>query len=156
MSAFARLEGRERLLVVGVLPLALLAALWTLAYRPLDERREETRRRIADYRAITIAATRLAPVDGTAPVPSAPDTAAPERSIAARVTLAAEGAGLPLSRLEPDGEQLRLVLQDVAFPILIEWLHDLEATHSVRLVAIEADRRVAPGTVSVSMTLEDA
>ena len=152
---FGRLEPRERLLLGAVMPLAIVAASWTLAYVPLQERRDETRRKIADYRAIAISATGVAARAEATPTTLAPPPA-PTRSIAARVTLAAEGAGLPLSRLEPSGTELRVVMQDVAFPALIELLAELETSHGVRLVSIEADRRVEPGVVSVTMTLEDA
>ncbi|UWQ23149.1 type II secretion system protein M [Jannaschia sp. W003] len=149
MSALARLNPRERVLVLGVLPAAALLAGWWLAWVPLAEARADALRQIAGYRAVALAAS------GTDALP-VPTAAADPRPLPVRVTASAEGFALPLRRIEPEGERLRLTVDAVPFEALLEWLAALEGEAGARLAAVEIDRRIEPGTVSARILLEDA
>lgn len=146
---FARLTLRERVMIVAVVPLAALLALFQFAWVPLQDARAARLAEISAYRLVTAAAVRRA----TNPEPeAAPALVDP---IAARVTQAADSAGLQLRRLEPEGTGLRVTLDDVQFSDLMLWLADMETTFAVRVAALEVDRRTAPGVVSARLLLED-
>jgi general secretion pathway protein M len=149
MNALANLSPRERALVLVVLPLALLFAAYQFAWLPLNDLRGAREAEIAGYRLVVQTASEA----GTAPAaPESPDAA----PLAARVTQSAEAAGLSLSRLEPEGDRLRVLVAEATFAQVVLWISDLEAEEDVTLAAIELDRRTAPGAVSARLLLEPA
>ena len=147
MSALASLSARERMLLLLVLPLVLLVAGWRLAWVPISDARAAREAEIAGYRMVAEAVSRA----GATPLAAPPDAA----PLATRVTTSAEAAGLPLSRLEPEGESLRVTVAEAGFAQLVRWLADLEG-EGVLVSAVEMDRRTAPGVVSARVLLEGA
>lgn len=150
MSALSNLSARERALLLLVLPLVLLLAGWRFGWVPLEALRESREAEIATWRLVAEAASAAS----TGPGPeAAPVDAAP---FAARVTSSAEAAGLSLSRLEPEGDRLRVTVEEAPFAQVVLWISDLEAEQGVLLAAIEMDRRTAPAAVSARLLLEPA
>lgn len=150
MSALSRLNARERLLVLGALPVMLILVLVWYVWLPLTEQRRTLTDEIAAYRLVAASAAAAAR-PGAAP--AMPETA--RAPLAARVTTSAEAAALPLRRLEPDGALLRVTIDDADFDAVLSWISALETEAGVGVAAIEAERRLAPGTVSLRLTLED-
>lgn len=146
---FNSLTMRERVLLVGLVPLAVMFGLFQFAWVPLQQTRAAHLTDIAAYRLVSSAAARLQadPAPITVPAPTDP--------IATRVTQSAESAGLQLRRLEPDGTGLRVTLDEVPFQSIMLWMLDMEANFAVRVAAIELDRRPAPGAISARLLLED-
>lgn len=149
MSTLAGLSPRERMLVLLVLPLVMLLAGWSFGWQPLENLRSTREAEIASYRLVaqSAAEARARPDAGA----GGETDAAP---FAARVTSSAEAAGLSLSRLEPEGERLRVTLEEASFAQVVLWISDLEAEQGVALAAIEMDRRTAPSVVSARLLLE--
>jgi general secretion pathway protein M len=147
MSALASLSARERVLLLVVLPIVILVAGWRLAWVPISDARAAREAEIAGYRMVAEAASRAGATPLAAPTATTP--------LATRVTASAEAAGLALSRLEPEGESLRVAVAEAGFPQLVLWLADLEG-EDVLVSAVEMDRRTAPGAVSARVLLEDA
>jgi general secretion pathway protein M len=147
MSALTGLSTRERVLLLLALPIAILLAGWRLAWVPISDARAARDAEIAGYRMVAEAASRA----GATPL-AAPAEAGP---LATRVTASAEAAGLSLSRLEPEGEGLRVAVAEAGFAQVVLWLADLEGG-DVLVSAVEMDRRTAPGAVSARVLLEDA
>ena len=169
MRALDRLSPRERVLVLGLLPLAVVALAWQLAFVPIQRGRAEARAEIAAWRQVAAtaraaadrAADRTADRAGGAAVnaalpAAAPADAAPRAPLASRVTDSAEVASLDLRRLEPDGPRLRVTLSDAPFDRVIDWIAALEGGAQVVVVAAEIDRRPEPGTVTALLTLAEA
>ena len=148
MTALDRLTGRERALIAIALPLILIALAWRFAWMPLDAARQAAQAEIAAYRGIIAAAA-------TADAPAIAPPADP-RPLATCVTATAEAAGLVLRRLEPEGDRLRLTVDAAPFAVLMDWIAALEERDGARVVAVEIDRRIEPGTVSARILLEDA
>jgi general secretion pathway protein M len=147
MSALASLSARERVLLLVVLPIVILVAGWRLAWVPISDARAAREAEIAGYRMVAEAASRAGATPLAAPTATTP--------LATRVTASAEAAGLALSRLEPEGESLRVAVAEAGFAQLVLWLADLEG-EDVLVSAVEMDRRTAPGAVSARVLLEDA
>ncbi len=150
MSWFSGLTGRERLMILVVLPLALLLGGYRFGWLPLQQLRADRDAEIANYRLIAAAAAGANPGDALAALPI---DAAP---IATRVTASANAAGIALRRLEPEGERVRVTLDDTDFAALTLWISDLETDQAITVAAIELDRRIVPGSVSAQLTLEAA
>lgn len=153
MPLLRNLSPRERSLVTLLLPVVALAAAFQFIWMPLQARRAALGAEIAAYTQVI---DRLAAIG--AALSSAPgDTVtvdSPSIPLSTRVTQSAENAGLELRRLEPEGDLLRVTLDDVVFASVMLWLSDLEVGQSVIVSAIDIDRRTAPGTVSVRLLLK--
>ena len=147
MSFLARLTGRERALVLVAMPLACLLAGWRLGWAPLADLRAAREAEVAGYRQVIEAVS----AHGAAPLAAAPEAA----PLATRATSTAEASDLALSRLEPEGDALRVAVAEAPFAQVTLWLADLEAA-GVLVTAVEIDRRTAPGAVTARVLLEDA
>jgi general secretion pathway protein M len=148
MQILQNLSPRERTLVGLLLPIILLVASFQFIWLPLQAKRTSLTLEIAGYRQVIDRVANL----GTGP--ALPVAAAPTTPLSTRVTQSAETAGLILRRLEPEGDMLRVTVDDVAFANVMLWLSDLEVTQSVIVAAIEIDRRTAPGIVSARLLLK--
>ena len=134
MRALMNLSMRERVLLLLVLPAVLLLAGYRFGWQPLQNLRVLREAEIASYRRIAQAAAQVeAPI-----VPEVPNLT----PFAARVTQSAEAAGLELRRIEPEGERIRVAVEDAPFAQVVLWISDLEADRDVTLSAIELDRRL--------------
>ncbi|QFT58111.1 Type II secretion system protein M [Sulfitobacter sp. THAF37] len=146
-AGFEKLSAREQVLILTVLPLALVVATWHFAWKPLSATRDRLTNDIATYQLVADTAAM------TVAVPDRPPST-DQTPIATRITDAAADAGLPLRRLEPEGNGMRISVDDVPFATVLLWLADLEATHGVIVTATEFNRRPEPGIVSARMLLE--
>ncbi|MDQ1901653.1 type II secretion system protein M [Paracoccus sp. WLY502] len=137
---------RERWLLIlgGVAVLIWLA--FTYAWQPLQERREALGRQIALYER-AIVALQAAPVRATA-APSDP------RSLNAIVADSAREFGLSIRRLEPEGNRIRVTLEDAAFQSVILWLKAMQEDSGLRASELDMTRRPAPAVVNATLVLE--
>ena len=142
------LTQRERTLVSLALAGVIVAATFQFVWLPVQAKRAALSAEISGYAQIIDRIAALGPE-----TPVLQTAAGPATPLSTRVTQSAEVAGLVLRRLEPEGDMLRVTLDDVAFANVILWLSDLEATHAVIVDAIEVDRRPAPGIVSARLLL---
>jgi general secretion pathway protein M len=142
---------RERALLLVGLPVVFLAAGYQAVWAPLTEARSAAHEEISAYRTITSA------VDAARDRPqTARPAVADARPIATRVTASAQDASVSLRRLEPEGEALRVTIDDTAFTDIVTWLSALESEASVRIISMEMDRRPEPGVVATRLTLGEA
>ena len=148
MQMLQTLTQRERTLVSLALAGVILAAVLQFVWLPVQAKRAALSAEIAGYAQIIDRIAALGPE-----TPVLQTAAGPATPLSTRVTQSAEVAGLVLRRLEPEGDMLRVTLDDVAFANVILWLSDLEATHAVIVAGIEVDRRPAPGIVSARLLL---
>lgn len=139
---------RERVLMLLFAAIALAGALYYLAVVPLRALRAEARAEIAEYGGL---AARLAAIDPerleTAPAEQREGTAA---GIAAA---AASDIGITLTRSDPVGDGVRVQLAAVAYPLLLEWLADIERTSPLRAARIRIMRTPMAGQVRADLVL---
>lgn len=74
-------------------------------------------------------------------------------SLSQILTSSARQHGIRVSRMQPQNEQMQLVLDDVPFEQLIRWLHDLHYQHGLRLVNLDVSLSNQPGIVQVRRIL---
>lgn len=74
-------------------------------------------------------------------------------SLSQIVTSSARQYGIRVNRMQPQNEQMQLVLDDVPFDQLIRWLHDLHYQHGLRLVNLDVSLSNQPGIVQVRRIL---
>lgn len=148
MSPLFNLSGRERALLFFALPVALLFTGYRFGWQPLDAMRASREGEIAAYRLVAQSAA----LAGAQPLARREE--AETVPLAARVTQSAEAAGLSLRRIEPEGDRIRVLVEDAGYAQVVLWIAELEAERQVTLAAVELDRRIAPGTVSARLLLE--
>lgn len=151
MNAFNRLSLRERILVLIALPLVILFAGYRFGWVPLSEARTAARAEIQGYQTLIEAAEN----QGNQPVEVAA-VAVVTTPLATRITDSAARAQVLVRRLEPEGALVRVTLDDAPYDDVIKWIAAMETDAEIALVAIEMDRRTAPGIVVARLTLENA
>ena len=150
-------QPRERWLlgIAGVLAVFLL--LYAALYLPLQRHRQALAEQVQQGELDLLQARRLAELIRSRGPAAATSLPGPDRSLLARVDEGLREAGLStvLSRIEPEGDRrVRLWLDAAPFDGLIAWLERVASEQGVRLIDASIDREIAPGLVSVRLTLE--
>ncbi|WP_333606953.1 type II secretion system protein M [Arsukibacterium sp.] len=70
-------------------------------------------------------------------------------SLAQIVSNSARSHGIRVSRMQPQNEQLQLVLDDVAFEQLLSWLYQLQYQNAVKLINLDLSNTDKSGIVRV-------
>ncbi len=146
---WAERSGRERVLLAALLTLGSLWGVYALVWQPLEAARAGHLARIdRDERAIARLAARPAT---EAAVPTAlPDT----RPISLVVSETVAGRPLAIRRIEPNGQGVRIVLDDADFDAVIAWLDAAERENGLRTTEIQMTRRPAPGSIATELALD--
>ena len=69
------------------------------------------------------------------------------------VTQQAKRSNINLKRFEPDGDGLRIWLEDAVFDDAIRWLEELNQKHNIQIKQINVERSEASGLVDLRGTL---
>lgn len=155
MKIFDNLSARERFLVFSLLPVLVLVVGYQFVWVPINGARSAAEDRIRVYRTVVEATRSFNSLQAGGLQAAA--KAQPDRGpIATRVTSSAEDAGLSLRRLEPEGDRLRVSLEDSEFNGVVAWISRLEADEGLILVSAEIERRIEPGVVSARLLLQEA
>lgn len=142
---WAQRSAREQVLIA--LATAMLVVYTGVAggLRPLLAARAEARDAIARYDA-DLARMAASPDSATA---ARPDASRPAATV---LTDTAPDFGLDIRRIEAEGDLARVELADAAFADVLGWLDALHRTYALRPVAVEMDRRAAPGIVAARLS----
>lgn len=151
MTVLSRLTARETWLLAGGGTVLVIFGLWAYVWQPLTDQRADQKDRIARYLSV-IDIARDAPGTVRKPASSCTDATA----LGPRITRSAERAGIPLTRLDPEGALLRITVASADYGDAMLWIADLEASACTRALSVEMSRLTEPGKVSLRMTLEDA
>lgn len=151
MTLLNKLSRREKVLVTSGGAILLICGLWLYVWQPLGQQRSLQENRIARYLAVLNLTDQFEP--------SASDFGAQctnTMALGPRVTQSAEAFGMPLARLDPDGNRLRITVTETSYIDAMLWLEDLEIRSCVRTIMVEMNRLPQPGLVSLRAALEDA
>ncbi len=139
---------REQALLAALAAVSLLALYLVGVYAPLQGVRRQAVRDIGAYQALN-AQLRVAG-------PTLAGRAGVARGASATViTGSAAELGLNIRRLDPEGQRIRVVLEDVPFETLMRWLDRLERDRGLRLATLRVERRPTPGLVNAQIVLEE-
>lgn len=139
------LAAREQKLLIVALPLLLLGAFYWGVWQPLHQARQRDALALQQLEQQLLALQQARPLLLQA-------VAGPVRtggSLAQIVSNSARSFNIQVSRMQPQNEQLQLVLEDIAFEQLLPWLHQLQYQNGVRLVNLDVAVADRPGIVRV-------
>ena len=155
---WAGLAPRERrILVLGAVVLGLLLA-WVAVWEPLLQGRSALRSDVARLSAEAVWMEQVADdVRRRARLEQrAPALPGEGGSVLTLIEVSANAAGLrsALTRVQPEGEGARLILDRVGFDALMGWLAELEQRQGLQVSELMIEGQQAAGQVSVRLLLE--
>lgn len=156
-ALLARLNPRERRLVLLALVVALLFLGWLLLWRPLAAARDTLRGQVAQSAAeLAWMRQSLPAVAGSAqaPTPRVDDG----RSLLARVDAGARDAGLgeALLRVEPvSTSEVRVSFGGADFDTLAAWLETFTVAHGATVTELSVQRVQGVGLVDARLALRE-
>jgi len=145
--ALADRTPRERILLYVLAGTGVLALIYLAIWQPLERTRENYA--VAIERQDLLTARVKAMDNGAAPATPARDP----RPTAVIVSDTAAAAALSIRRLEPVGEDARVVLEDAEFGAVLTWLDSLDREEGLRVAEIDISRRPEPGLISTTLML---
>lgn len=145
---FLALTRREQLMIALAAVFLPLALAWQFAWLPLQEARATQAAEIARLDTLIYVAAQAGPVTAE------PRAVANPTPPSQRITQSAAQAGITVTRIEPEGGLFRVSVAELPFDDAIAWIADLQATHGLAADQVDMARRTAPGTVSMTLTLE--
>ncbi len=138
-------SAREQVLLALLLATAAAALYLSLVFAPIQAVRRQALNDIRVYEALG-AQLRVAGPALLSARPTGGDASAVAAASAAE-------AGVAVRRIDPEGERVRVVLQDVSFDALMRWIDLMERERGLRLVELRVERRTSPGLVSADVTV---
>lgn len=143
---FTNRTPREKLMPAALAGLGLLWLVITQVWQPLQALHQQITARIPRIeRALTEVQAN--------PVPLSTPTADP-RTTSVILTDAAAAFGLTISRLQPQGAEVLVTLEDAPFDTVLLWTQALIRDDALRLTQLTLTRRPAPGMVATTLTVE--
>ncbi|MCB5227245.1 type II secretion system protein M [Alishewanella sp. 16-MA] len=139
------LASREQRLVLIAVPLVILGVFYWLIWQPLHQAKQQ------NVVALQQMQQQLIALQQAKPLLQLGDTS-PERvggSLAQIISNSARSFNIRVSRMQPQNDQLQLVLDDIAYAQLLPWLHQLQYQNAVRLVSLDIGVTDKPGIVRV-------
>ncbi len=139
------LAQREQRLILIALPLVLLGIFYWGLWQPLHQAQQKNVVALQQIQQQLLAFQQARPL-------LAQGSVSPSRqggSLAQIVSGSARRFNVTVSRMQPQNEQLQLVLEDIAFDKLLPWLHQLRYENGVRLINLDISVTDKPGIVRV-------
>ena len=147
---WSKLEQRERVLVSGLVAVVMIALLYLIFWRPIavgiDERKEQI---TAQEQLLQLVREQAGELQALQQQGGRTPTTSSSGSLSQRVTQAASRAAIEITRMQPQGDDLLVVMNEVDFNQLINMLADLQARHGVVVVALDIATAGVPGQVRV-------
>lgn len=139
------LAPREQKLLCIVLPLLCLGLFYWGLWQPLHQAKQRNAAALVQFQQQWVQLQQAKPLLQQA----AAGVTRTGGSLAQIITDSARSFNIKVSRMQPQNEQLQLVLEDIAFEDLLPWLHQLQYQNGVRLVNLDVAVTDKAGIVRV-------
>lgn len=142
---WGQLAQREQRLLLICIPVLALGMFYWLIWQPLHQARQQ------NSQALQLAQQQLAALQQAKPIllQAGKELQRTGGSLAQIVSNSARTFNIRVSRMQPQGEQLQLVLEDIAYEQLLPWLYQLHYQNGVRLVQVDLAATDKSGMVRV-------
>jgi general secretion pathway protein M len=139
------LQQREQRLVAGAAVVCVIAVFYWMLWQPLHQANAAVQQKVQAAQQQLSELQLLLPQLQAA----GSTTTRSGGSLPQIISNSARSAGISVSRMQPQNEQLTLVLEDVSFTQLLGWLHSLQYQHGVNLINLDVAIADKPGIVRV-------
>jgi len=145
VSWWSGLQRREQQLVATAVVVILIGMFYWLVWQPLHQARA------SQQLVLQSAQRQLSQLQQAIPQLKAAGDAAVRSggSLAQIISNSARSLNIRVSRMQPQNDQLTLVLDDLSFEQLLQWLHALQYQHGVNVVNLDLATADKPGIVRV-------
>lgn len=145
LSWWTGLQQREQRLVAGAAVVVVVGLFYWLLWQPLHQAKQTQQQKLQTAQRQLSQLQQLIPQLKAAGAA----TARSGGSLAQIISNSARSGGINVSRMQPQNDQLTLVLEDVSFEQLLSWLHALQYQHGIKLVNVDLATADKPGIVRV-------
>jgi general secretion pathway protein M len=146
-SWWQSLQKREQQLVLGAgVTLAIAAFYWLLwaplhlSYQAQQQQLQQVSQQLLQVSSFPVVSTQTK-VQG---------------SLTDIISSSARGHKIQVSRMQPQNDQMQVMLNDISFDQLLTWLHELQYQHNVSIVQLDLAVADAPGMVRVRRLLVES
>lgn len=140
------LQQREQQLVAAASIVVVIGLFYWLLWQPLHQAKSE------QQQAVQAARQQLEQLQQAIPQLAAASASGVQRSggsLSQIISNSARSNSVSVSRMQPQNDQLQLVLEDTSFEQLIKWLHQLQYQHGVNVINLDLATTEKPGMVRV-------
>lgn len=142
---WSSLQSREQRLVTGAGVVVVIGLFYWVLWQPLHSARDTQQQKVEAAQRQLSQLQQLLPQLQAAGA----GTVSRSGSVAQIISNSARSSGIRVSRMQPQNQQLTLVLEDVSFEQLLGWLHALHYQHGVQLISLDVALADKPGMVRV-------
>lgn len=139
------LQAREQRIVSIAAVVIVIALFYWLIWQPMHQAKIERKQSVA------VAELQLQRLQQALPTLLATGTTNVRSggSLSQVISNSARGQNITVSRMQPQNEQLALVLEELSFERLLPWLYELQYQHGILLVSLDLAVAEQPGMVKV-------
>lgn len=146
-SWWLSLQKREQQLLLGAGVTLVIAAFYWLLWAPLhlsyqtqQQQLQQLSQQLLQVRSYPLISTQTK-VQG---------------SLTDLISSSARSHKIQVSRMQPQNDQMQVMLNDISFDQLLAWLHELQYQHNVSIVQLDLAVADAPGMVRVRRLLVES
>ncbi len=155
-SWWGGLQARERQLLGGGGLLLTVMLLWAFVWYPFTKELHRLRSSVTEQRELLAwmeqAAQEAKRLQGSQ-THSAPRGGRQSLLTIVDSTARSQGLGTSLKRVQPEGEAVRVWLEQASFDTVLRWLNLVSQQHGVSITGLALERSATPGQVDVRAIL---
>ena len=147
---YARLNERQKILLLCAAVLLVFFILWSLIWQPVWNWRNTAKNSFQVQKGWNLW---LSDHKQSLQFITASPTQADKNSLLGLVTQAATASNIKIKRFEPSKDGVKLWIDDVEYPKLLTWLHQMQNQHHLMFLQLKIDDVGRNGRVNVLLEL---
>jgi general secretion pathway protein M len=141
------LQKREQQLVQSAAVTIAVAAFYWLLWAPLHQSYQTQQQQLRQVSQQLLQVRSFPAVSAQTKV---------QGSLTDIISSSARSHKVQVSRMQPQNDQMQVMLNDISFDQLLTWLHELQYQHKVSIVQLDLAAADAPGMVRVRRLLVES
>ena len=146
-SWWLSLQKREQQLLLGAGVTLVIAAFYWLVWAPLHQSYQTQQQQLQQVSQQLLQVRSYPAVSAQTKV---------QGSLTDLISSSARSHKIQVSRMQPQNDQMQVMLNDISFDQLLAWLHELLYQHNVSVVQLDLAAADGPGMVRVRRLLVES